>query len=152
MGDPVTLSIVSSVALGISGVAAYQANKENRAAYKDQKKANKVRTAAEINADNARKQQAAREARIKRGQILAQSEATGGQGSSSEASSIDLLTTNFGIQTAFMDSQAAASQAVTGYSNDAAKHNLNAQNAQQVMQLSNSIFGATAPNSSLFKG
>ena len=144
--DPITAGIVAVGSLAVSAYEAHEANQQNKEAYKDQKKANAVRTAAEINADNARKQQAAREARIKRGQIMAQSQATGGAGSSSETSAVDLLTTNFNIQTAFTNSQADASQAVSDYSTSAAKHNMKAQNDQQIMQLSNSIFGATLPS------
>lgn len=130
-------------ALIISAGAAYKSNEASNEAAKEQKEANKVKTAQQKAADLAAVRQKAREARIRRAQILANAENAGVAGSSGETGAVAGVTQNFGIQTAFQAGQSSASSAISGHFNEAAKYEADANRWQMIGSIANSVFGAT---------
>lgn len=131
------------LALLITAGSAYKANEASRESAKEQKEANKVKTASQKAADLAAVRQKAREARIRRAQILANAENAGVAGSSGETGAVAGVTQNFGIQTAFQAGQSSASSAISGHLNEAAKYEADANKWQMIGSIANSVFGAT---------
>lgn len=138
------IELVAYAALAISAASAYKSHEAQKDAAAEQKEANKIKTAQQKAADLAAIRQKAREARIRRAQIIAAAEGAGVSGSSGESGAISGVTQNFGIQTAFQAGQAQASQAISVHMNEAAKYETDASRWQTIGTISNSVFGATS--------
>lgn len=133
-------------------VSLYSANEQRKAsneAAKDQKEANKVKTATQRAADIAAMRQKAREERVRRARIQQAAENTGVGGSSGEVGALSAIQTNLASANAFQAGTAAAAGSVTRRLNSAAGHEQDAAKWGQIQGIANTVFGATG--GSLYK-
>ena len=87
---------------------------QSRQAAKAQEKAQELsQRRADLEAARARRQQV-REARIRRAQIIAQSQAVGGEGSSAEAGATGSLQSQLGANLSFLDQTQQLSRQISG--------------------------------------
>lgn len=107
-----TSTIVAVVGAVVAGATAYESRQEQKAAAKKQKEAGKVSQAEKAAQQTAQTRQQIREERIRRAQILQQSQNTGVAGSSGAIGSTGALQTSVGSNVAAASRQANSYAAI----------------------------------------
>lgn len=141
------MAATTAAAIAALVVSLYSANEQRQAsneAAKDQKEANKVKTATQKAADIAAMRQKAREERVKRARIQQAAENAGVGGSSGEVGALSAIQTNLASARAFQAGTAAASGSITNRLNSAASHEQDAAKWGAIGQVANTVFSATS--------
>lgn len=135
-------TIVAVAAVAVAGVSAYEQKQQAKKAAKREKEARAVAQAEQAAQQTAQTRAQLREERIRRAQILQQSQNTGVGGSSGAGGSTGALATSVGANIAAASRQANSANAISGLQQQAADARTKGAEIAATGQLASSLLSA----------
>lgn len=139
----------AAAAFVVGTAVSVSANRKSAAAQKEQ---GKVQGASQKIEDASRLRKQAREARVTRARVLAQSEATGSSGSSREGGALASLGTQLNANIGRVAGQAQTADALTGLNSDIANAQVQAAVGSTISSIGMTGFQGQGGFDNLFKG